>query len=96
MPVISVRTFAALREALGADKIVFEVEEGGSPIDVVRRLAENYGDDVKSLLIDDKYNKVRTQVLIFLNGKSVEHSKLSTIKLTDGDVLSIIPPVSGG
>lgn len=96
MPVIRVRPLAALREAIGADEIKFEVEEGASPIDVVRKLVENYGDDVESLLIDDKHNKVRPQILIFLNGKSVQHSKLSTIKLSDGDELSIIPPVAGG
>jgi len=36
------------------------------------------------------------RVLVLVNGRSAEPSRAGEVRLSDGDFISILPPVSGG
>ena len=78
---ITVKFFASLREAVGADKIGLELADGTSVGDMLARLIEKYP-DVKG----------HQNIIIAVNRK---YQNLETI-LQDGDEVAIMPPISGG
>jgi thiamine biosynthesis protein ThiS len=51
--------------------------------------------EIKNILFENK-NKIKNYFVITLNSEIIDNSRISRIKLTDGDIINIFPPVSGG
>ena len=92
---VSVRFFAALREIVGKKEETLEFPKGKDVTveKVLQRLTELYGRDFAEYVYEMQTGEVRSYLQVLVNEKSAKTSKM---KLKDGDVLAIIPPVGGG
>ncbi len=92
---VKVKVFAALRELLGTREVDVNVLEGATLSDVLEKLVEKYGSPLKNYLFSDD-GELKPHFTIYVN--SVGINELSGLKtpLKEGDVIAILPPVSGG
>lgn len=88
---LTLRFFATFREAVGQKTLEREYPGETTVGDVLESLAEEYGMD---LFEDD--GELRDQLSIMRNGKDVVHIEGRKTPLSDGDTLSVFPPVAGG
>jgi MoaD family protein len=87
-----------LREATGKreETVEFSKEEKVNVELVLMRLVKIHGKGIKDYLYDPKNGEVRSFLQFLVNGRNVSSSDGLNTRLKDGDVLAIIPPVSGG
>jgi MoaD family protein len=90
---LRVRTlyFARLRELTGREAEELDVLEGSRCIDVVRAIAERYGEDLRRYLFDES-GSLRRSFAIALNGERAAPEA----EVREGDTVVVIPPISGG
>ena len=79
---IQVRAFAAIREMLGTGEMELDVGDDATPSSVFRQLLEGR-DDVDAIMRSTRFA---------VNRDYVE----ADTPLSDGDELSLFPPVAGG
>ncbi len=95
---VSVRLFTTLREVAGKKEEVIEFSEN-EPVTVqtvLKHLAQLHGKGFAEYVYDHKTGEVRGFLQFLVSGRNMSHFKGLNTKLSDGDVLVIIPPVSGG
>jgi MoaD family protein len=95
---ISVRFFTTLREITGKKEETLKFK-GDQPVTinlVLSVLAKHYGKGFVEYAFDRKGGQVRSFLQFLVNGRSASTFGGLETKLTDGDVLAIIPPVGGG
>jgi len=92
---IRVRYFTFLREKTGKTEEEYEFEREPTVEEVVRLIGKKYGKKVENYLFskDGKPNKSLT---FLINGKNVIYLDMFETKLSDGDVLYIVPLIEGG
>lgn len=88
---VQVRLFATFREAVGEDTLDREVPDDASVGDLLRPLAAEHPD---LDLFED--GSLRGYVTVLQNGENVGHDEGLDTPLSDGDTISVFPPVSGG
>jgi molybdopterin synthase sulfur carrier subunit len=95
---VSVRLFTTLREVTGKREEILEFSRGKvvTVESVLKRLMELHGKSLTEYMCDPKTGEVRAFLQFLVNGRSIASFEGLTTKLTDGDVLAIIPPVGGG
>jgi len=95
---VYVRFFAALRELVGkkVECIAFQDNEEINIEKVLERLTEIFNKNFAEYVFDGKTGEIQSYLLLLLNGRSITTLDGLKTKLTDGDVLAILPPVSGG
>lgn len=95
---VSVRFFTTLRELTGKKEEVLEFSRGKvvTVESVLKRLIELHGKSLTDYVYDFKTGEVRGFLQLLVNGRSVASFEGLKTKLSDGDVLAIIPPVGGG
>ena len=95
---VSVRFFAALRELVGK-KVEHTEFSGGEEVTVekvLKRLVELYGKDFIEYVYDQETGEIQSYLTLLVNGRSIATLEGMRTRLTDGDVLAILPPVGGG
>jgi MoaD family protein len=87
-----------LREITGKREeiIEFSMGEGATVEDALKRLADIHGKSFREYVYDVKSGEVRSFLQFLVNGQSAASSKGLKTKLSNGDVLAIIPPIGGG
>jgi len=95
---ISVRFFTALREITGRkeETLKFKDDQPVTITLVLDVLAKRYGKGFVEYVFDRREGQVRRFLQFLVNGRSASTFGGLETKLTDGDVLAIIPPVGGG
>lgn len=95
---VSVRFFTTLREVVGKKEETLQFPRGEKvTVDVVlNRLGKEYGRAFNEYVYDRKTGEVKGFLQFLVNGRSVSSSGGLASELSDGDVLAILPPVSGG
>ena len=95
---VSVRFFTSLREITGKREEILEFSrgEGATVEDALKRLGELHGKSFAEYVYDPKSGEVRGFLQFLVNGRNVTSNKGLKTKLSNGDVLAIIPPVGGG
>jgi len=92
---VKVKLFAEIREAAGLKEVEVDVRDGASLIDVLSKLSEKLGEEFRRKLIDGKTGLPKDSYNFSVNGTIMQKVDFG-MKLRDGDVLAILPPVSGG
>jgi len=91
VPSVKVRLFHELRTAAGGGEIIVSAENLG---ELLRTLAERYGEMTSNVLFD-REGRVRQYAFVYINNTLQKPLDMS-VPLKDGDVVLVIPPVSGG
>ena len=91
MASVKVRLFHELRTAAGGGEITVTADNMG---ELLRILAERYGKTPRNVLFDEE-GRLREYVFVYTNNVLQKPVDMS-VPLKDGDVILVIPPVSGG
>ena len=87
---VTVRMYATVRDISGQREVMLEVVDVAG---LVRTLSERYGERFRSLLEGSDRGE---SAVVLLNGRNLPLRDSSTLRMNDGDELSVFPPVSGG
>lgn len=90
---LTLKFFATFREAVGSKTVEREFEDGATVRSVLRSLESEF-DGLADRLLDG--GDLKPQINVLLNGREVLHMNGAETTLTDGDTLSVFPPVAGG
>jgi MoaD family protein len=91
---VTVKFFANFREATGEDRVTLS---GISNVaELLDELVKRFGSGLSDLLYESQGGKLRDSVNILVNGKGIAFLGGLNAKLSDGDVVAIFPPISGG
>lgn len=95
---VSVRFFGSLRALIGkkVECVEFKDREGATVKKVLNRLSEIHGKDFVEYVFDRRTGEIQSYLLLLVNGRSTTVLSGLETRLTDGDVLAILPPVGGG
>jgi MoaD family protein len=95
---ISVRYFTVLREIVGKkeETLALPKSERVTVNSVLERLKKKYGKAFVEYVYDPQSGEVKGFLQFLINGRSLAGAKAMESCLSDGDVLAILPPVSGG
>lgn len=88
---VILKVYTTLRNRLGFSEI--EVE-GRTLKDVIYFIISKKP-EVEKILMEDK-NRVKGYFVITVNSEVIDNSKITKVKLKDGDIINIFPPVAGG
>ncbi|MCP8305114.1 MAG: MoaD family protein [archaeon] len=88
---IKLRYFANIREITGKREEPVVLHKGDSVMDALSKLNGIYGEKFSQIVFD---KKPKDNWIFLVNGETV--IDLNKRKLKDGDVLAILPPISGG
>lgn len=92
---VKVRAFARLRELLRGREIEVELSDGSTLTDLLSALVETYGKELKEYLFSES-GDLREHFVIYINGVGVNEAGGVNRALREGDVVAILPPISGG
>lgn len=92
---VRVRTILGLREIIGAREIRLALDEGATTKDLLRLLFEKYGSRLRRRIVDSG-GTIHPYITILINGREISFLGGMETRLTEGDVISILPPVGGG
>lgn len=90
---LELRFFATFREAVGEKTIHREFDGETVRAEEVLTAVESEFPDVD---LFDETGQVHGFVNVLRNGREIEHLDGLDTELTDGDTLSLFPPVAGG
>lgn len=95
---ISVRFFTRLREITGKreETLRFPKDETPTIRTILETLSKRYGKDFTEYVYDKKTREAKSFLQFLVNGRGVPPTEEMNVKLSDGDVLAIVPPVGGG
>ena len=91
MATVKVRLFHELRTAAGGGEITVTADNVG---ELLRILSERYGRTPRNVLFDEA-GHLREYAFVYINNVLQKPVDMS-VPLKDGDVILVIPPVSGG
>ncbi|MDD1724508.1 MAG: MoaD/ThiS family protein [Methanospirillum sp.] len=89
---ITITCYARFRDAFGEEQIL-TLPEGATISDAVQQLART--GDPAELLIDEE-GSIRSYVMIMYRSERISIKDAETLVLSNGDNLTLFPPVSGG
>lgn len=89
---IRVEFFATLRDLLGTNSV--ELDCADTVSDAILALIERFGEVFRDAVMEG--DKVKEMVKILVNGRDVRELRGLETELSDGDCISIFPPVAGG
>lgn len=90
---IRVAYYGQSRLITGKEEELFEVFHKMSVEDIIRKLAEEYGEQLGGLLLTET-GVPRKSVIFAVNDETVEPAEYGALR--DNDLFSILPAVSGG
>jgi len=93
--IISTKYFAALREITGKKEETFEFDGEVNAKKFLEAIVTRYGKEVAEFLLDQK-GALRESLVMLVNGNAVDTSDLASLKLKNGDLVVILPPIGGG
>ncbi|MGB9729848.1 MAG: MoaD family protein [Thermoprotei archaeon] len=91
---VKVVFYATFREKFKVNEIDLDID--GTFKSLMDSLTNNLGEEVKKELYDDNTNYIKKDVIMLVNGRSVEYLGGPSVKFNDGDKIAIFPPVAGG
>ena len=92
---VKVLFFASIKDITGVSELTLDVNEFSTLLDVLKRLAEIYGDRFRDYVFGDDFS-FKPHIRLALNGDYLDSSRIGEFRVHDGDVIAVLPPVSGG
>jgi molybdopterin converting factor small subunit len=89
---ISFQLWGQLKQAAGTGKVDIEIEDNSTIEQIVYKLIESQGDEIKKLLIKD--DKISPTMLFFINDQQIDTE--SNVALSENTEISIMSPIAGG
>jgi molybdopterin synthase sulfur carrier subunit len=93
---LELRFFATFRAAVGQKTVERRFEAGSSVGSVLAAIEDEYPELAGELLDRSGDGDVKPQLSVLKNGRDVVHLDGAATPLSDGDRLSVFPPVAGG
>lgn len=94
---VKIRIFRGpLSEIVGKSEIVVQAEKHAKVIDVLKKLAVEYGKRFNDYVFNPKTNEVNSYLLLSLNGVNVRNIKGTETEVEDGGELLILSATGGG
>jgi len=84
-----------VRDITGKKEESLSLKKGYSVMDLLIKLSEIYGEKISRFVFDEK-REARENLTFLINGQAVKSESLNETKLKNGDILVILPPISGG
>jgi thiamine biosynthesis protein ThiS len=91
MEMVTVNVYTTLKDMLGFSQIDLFA---GTLKEAVLELCKK-NTDISDILFEKK-DRIKNYFVITINSEIIDNSKIGRIKLSDGDIINIFPPVSGG
>jgi len=89
---VKVRLFATLRKKYGVKELTVKCD--GTLRGVMENASKIIGEGFIKEIYDEKQGKVKENMIVMINGRNVKDIK--EIKIKDGDIIAIFPPLAGG
>jgi len=94
MTKIHVRLLGDLREAMGKERLEIELPKNSSLKDLIENNLLKY-EELKDHIIDPMTKKIRADIIILINKRSIE-SFIESERVKDGDTVTLASVVAGG
>jgi molybdopterin synthase sulfur carrier subunit len=91
---IRVRFFGDLRRYINKRWMVVEVPQGSLLLDFIFNMANKVDSSILDKLMEK--NEVRSGIRILVNGRNINYLNRLNTKLSDGDLITIMPIAGGG
>ncbi|MCX6655018.1 MAG: MoaD/ThiS family protein [Candidatus Bathyarchaeota archaeon] len=91
---IRVRFFGDLRKNLDKRWMVVEVSQDSTLLEFITNIAKNLDSGLLDKLVVK--NAVRSDIRILVNGRNINYLNKLNTKLSDGDIITIMPIAGGG
>lgn len=88
---IRVELVGQLRDIVGSDKTLVEVEEGSTICDLFRKMVEKYGRKLEERFFTTIARGISEDVTIVLNGRVIPVEEASSTALNETDILVLMP-----
>lgn len=92
---VAVRFESQLRLKSGHDSVEIETDPKSSVAAVLQQVAEQLDDRSREHLLQSD-GSVRGSLLLFVNDQPVRNRDAGSVRASDGDVISVVPPIAGG
>lgn len=90
---VTVNYLAQLKQAAGISSESIDLDTACSIQDLVIQLAENYGEPLRSFLLDSG-GSLRQSILLIIDETQVHWE--TPVQLKEGDVITFLSPLAGG
>ena len=89
---VKVRLFATLRKKYGVKELTVKCD--GTLRGAIENASKIIGEGFLKEIYDENRGKVKENMIIMINGRNIRD--LKEIKIKDGDIIAIFPPLAGG
>lgn len=89
-----IRFFASFKQITNKREVEIDLEEGATIHQLLQVLFERYSSFQDKIF--NESNELRKWIQILLNGRSIKFLQGLETKLSNGDIISLFPPVAGG
>ena len=88
--------FSSIREATGKGEDEVYIHAGSTVYELLQLLLDTYGDAFKGEIFLPSKEDLRDDLTISINGVIKDHSAINTVKVSDGDIIALLPTFPGG
>lgn len=92
---VEVKYYAMIRDITKKRSETIELPQGANVKELLQRLIKIYGDKLENYIYN-KDGEPRNYLAYMLNGKNILSLNRFKTLLSEGDTLSILPPIGGG
>lgn len=93
---VSIRLLGHLSTVAKEEHVVFNVGNGATVVELIKRLTEGLGEEFKREVVGPTSMDPRTNCLIMVNDREIGALDGLQTELRKGDVVSIVPVSHGG
>lgn len=91
---VTVKFFAYIRERVGTNEVVLDLNDNAKISDIISLLVDKYP-GIKDLVLDEA-GALKDDLLYLLNGRDIRVLHGLNTDVSDDSVFAILPPFSGG
>ena len=95
MIAVKISFLSLLKDRIGVKELNMDLEDNSTINDVFTKLAEKFGDDIKTVLLK-KTGDLNDHVVIMLNEKNIRSLDDLNTKIQNKDEITLLPAIAGG